>query len=323
MAIHADARVGARPRVGVPSCLLGSPVSCDGGRSRSRFLADVLDRHVDWVPVCPEGGNGPGVLRERPRLERAGSGGRAASRSRADRTDDPRAASDRRFEALDRLDGCVLKDEPPGCGLSGPPVDERPDPPVEEQGRLRDPGLRERFVERVFARARLRALFAGARGDGAGPAPGGADEAGCAAWRPRELVAFHARNKLQLMAHSPEGYRATGRIAAEAGSRPPEEVRRDYTAAFTRALARPASPGRNANALQHAFGMISDRLDGARRRDLVDAVDRYREGLVPLSVPIDLIRYHADAASASWVREQTYLDPYPADLRLRDSPAAP
>ncbi|MFD0776669.1 YbgA family protein, partial [Streptomonospora algeriensis] len=252
-------------------------------------------------------------------------------------TDDLRDVADRHGTALATLDGYVLKNKSPSCGLYGLPVfaggrrvdgqsrgafaarlvELLPDLPVEEQGRLSDPGLREHFVERVFAHARLRALFTAADADEGGAA-GGSPGTG---WRPRDLVAFHARHKLQLMAHSPEGYRATGRIVSQAGVRPPEEVRRDYTAAFTRALALRATVGRNANALQHAFGMVSDQLDDARRRDLLDVVDRYREGLVPLSVPVALIRHHCEAENVTWARKQTYLAPFPADLRLRNAMA--
>ncbi|GAA1756857.1 DUF523 and DUF1722 domain-containing protein [Streptomonospora arabica] len=345
MATDADPQAGARPRVGASSCLLGAAVRYDGGHCRSPFLADVLDRYVDWVPVCPEVEIGLGVPREPLRLERGEGGDRAvAGRSRADRTDELRAVADRRSAGLDRLDGYVLKDASPSCGLFGLPVVEdghrvgaegrgafaarlteiRPDLPVEEQGRLGDPVLRERFFERVFAHARLRTLFDGPAADTGEPGSGaGGAAAAEVRWRPRDLVAFHTRHKLQLMAHSPEDYRAIGRIVAEAGTRPPQEVRRDYTAAFTRGLAVRASPGRNVDALQHAFGMIGDLLDRERRRDLLDCVERYRRGLVPLCAPIALIRHHADAAGAVWVGEQTYLAPFPKALRLRGSAAAP
>ncbi|QBI52830.1 YbgA family protein [Streptomonospora litoralis] len=342
MGIHADEHAGARPRVGASSCLLGAPVRYNGGHSRDRFLTDLLDRHVDWVPVCPEAEIGLGVPRETLRLERAGGEDRVvATRSRTDRTDELRAVADRHSRSLSRLDGYVLKNKSPSCGLFGLPVFEgenrvggrgrgafaarltelHPDLPVEEQGRLSDPGLREHFVERVFAHARLRALFAGDAGNASEPGAGGG-EADDPAWRPRDLVDFHSRHKLQLMAHAPEGYRATGRIVADAGTRPPAAVERDYTAAFTRTLARPTTPGRNANALQHAFGMVSGQLDDARRRDLLDAIDRYRDGLVPLNVPVALIRHHCDAENVAWAREQTYLAPFPADLRLRNALAA-
>ncbi|WP_067972558.1 2-thiouracil desulfurase family protein [Nocardiopsis trehalosi] len=316
---------GPRPRVAVSSCLLGAPVRYNGGHSRYRFLTDELDRHVDWVPVCPEAEIGLGVPRETLRLERTGAGTRVvASRSGADHTDDLRAVADRHLARLRDADGYVLKNKSPSCGLfalpvfaGGQRVDGRgrgafaerlvellPLLPVEEQGRLTDPGLREHFVERVFAHARLRALLA----------PG---------WRPRDLVAFHARHKVQLMAHSPDGYREAGRIVADAGARPRAEVAADYAASFQRTLGLVATPGRHVNALQHLFGMVSPHLDATRRHDVLDAIERYRTGRVPLSVPVALIRHHCAGERVEWACAQTYLDPYPDDLRLRNTVPAP
>ncbi|MFD0774688.1 DUF523 domain-containing protein, partial [Streptomonospora algeriensis] len=81
MSIRAE-QPEARPRVGVSSCLLGAPVRYNGGHSRYRFLTDMLDRHVEWVPICPEAEIGLGVPRETLRLERAGGADRVvASRS--------------------------------------------------------------------------------------------------------------------------------------------------------------------------------------------------------------------------------------------------
>ncbi|TDQ54711.1 YbgA family protein [Actinorugispora endophytica] len=312
---------GTRPRVGVSSCLLGAPVRYNGGHSRNRFLAEVLDRYVDWKPVCPETEIGLGAPRETLRLNRVGGAARAvATRSGTDHTGDLAAVADRHLAGLRELDGYVLKNRSPSCGLFGMPVFEDgrrvdgrgrgvfaarltelcPEVPVEEQGRLSDEGLREHFVERVFARARLRALFTGD-------------------WRPRDLVAFHSRHKLQLMAHEPDGYRRTGRVAARAGTDGPEAVRDAYTAAFSEAMALRATRGKHVNVLQHAFGMVGPLLDGVRRQDVLDAIDGYQEGHLPLCLPVRLLRHHSAAEGVAWVREQSYLEPYPDRLALRNT----
>ncbi|WP_159944541.1 MULTISPECIES: DUF523 and DUF1722 domain-containing protein [unclassified Nocardiopsis] len=315
---------GVRPRIGVSSCLLGAPVRYNGGHSRSRFLTDELDHHVDWLPVCPEAEIGLGVPRPTLRLQRREDGDRVVSSADgADHSDDLARTADRHLEQLRRLDGYVLKNKSPSCGLFALPVFNRngdrvdgrgrgafarrltellPALPVEEQGRLMDPVLRELFVERVFAHARLRRLWE-------------------SPWRPRDLVALHTRHKLQLMSHSPEGYRETGRIAARAGVDEPEELRARYTEAFHRAMEVRPSRGKHVNALQHAFGMLSPLLDDTRRHDLLAAIDDYRREQAPLSLPVALLRHHCAAEDVEWAREQTYLRPYPDELRLRHAVA--
>jgi uncharacterized protein YbbK (DUF523 family) len=207
---------GARPRIGVSSCLLGEPVRFNGGHSRSRFLADELGPYVDWVPYCPEVEIGLGTPRETVRLT---ADGRLVNKSG---TLDHTAA----MAALPLpagLDGYVFKAKSPSCGIhgipryapSGQPSDYRgrgvfakrvteqlPLLPAEDEGRLNDAVLREEFTERVFAFARLRHLL-------------------CSPWQPADLVSFHARHKLQLLAHHPARYRDAGRVVAAAGSAPP------------------------------------------------------------------------------------------------------
>ncbi|WP_017603154.1 YbgA family protein [Nocardiopsis alkaliphila] len=309
-----------RPVLGVSSCLLGAPVRYNGGHSRYRFLTDELDRHVDWLPICPETEIGLGVPRPTLRLQDSDGAGRViSSADGADRTDELAGVADQHLKQLRRLDGYVLKNKSPSCGLFALPVfDDNgdlargtgrgafadrltrllPNLPVEEQGRLSDAVLREHFAERVFAHARLRALL---EGD----------------WTARDLVEFHTRHKLQLMAHSPDGYRETGRIVARAGLEDLEGVGASYGEAFRRTLAVKSSRGKHANVLQHAFGMISPRLDDARRHDLLAEIETYRRGDAPLSLPIALLRHHCAAEDVAWANEQSYLRPYPDSLRLR------
>jgi uncharacterized protein YbgA (DUF1722 family)/uncharacterized protein YbbK (DUF523 family) len=290
-----------RPRVGVSSCLLGEEVRFNGGHKRHGFLAEELGPHVDWVPYCPEVAIGLGVPREPIRLT---ADGRLVNRSgTADHTA-PMAALP--LPPAD-LDGYVFKAKSPSCGiraiprygapgLSGPGLYAArvlarfPLLAVEDEGRLTDAGLREAFVERIFAAGRLRVLFS-------------------RPWSPADLVGFHARHKLQLLAHDPARYRAAGRVVAAGG---PAVVYRDL---FLAALASPASRGRNANALQHAYSRIGRELDRPRRADLVARIEAYRRGEEPLSVPVALLAHYA--SRFPWLAEQTYLRPFPPTLRLR------
>ncbi len=321
-----------RPRVGVSSCLLGQEVRFNGGHKRFRFLTDELDPYVDWVPYCPEVEIGLGTPREPIRLT---LDGRLVNRSgTADHT-----ALMRALPLPAGVDGYVFKAKSPSCGVWGIPryrddgeasgahgrglYAERvlasfPLLAVEDEGRLNDTGLREAFVERVFAAARLRALLSGS-------------------WEPRDLVAFHARHKLQLLAHDPLRYRSAGRVvaaagaaragaaragaaragAAAAGSAAAAGVAAEYGELFLAALAGRATPGRNANALLHAYSRIGRMLPSSLGSDLVARIDAYRRGEVPLSVPVALLAHYAAGGDLPWLASQTYLEPYPAALRLR------
>jgi uncharacterized protein YbgA (DUF1722 family)/uncharacterized protein YbbK (DUF523 family) len=301
-----------RPRVGVSSCLLGEEVRFNGGHKRFRFLTDELAPFVEWVPYCPEVEIGLGTPREPIRLT---ADGRLVNRSgTADHT-----AAMTSLPVPSGLDGYVFKAKSPSCGIWGIPryrsdgsaadhagrglyagqvVARFPLLAVEEEGRLNDAGLREAFVERVFAAARLRSLLGGA-------------------WEPRDLVAFHARHKLQLLAHDPGRYRAAGRVVAAAGSGSSSSVAADYRALFLAALAGHATRGRNANALLHAYSRIGRSLSQPRGSDLVMRIDAYRRGEVPLSVPVALLAHYAAGGDLPWLAEQTYLQPFPAELRLR------
>ena len=308
-----------RPRLAVSSCLLDAPARRDG------FLTGPLAGYVDWVPIGPEIEIGLGA--PRPSLQLL-SDGRIVTKDRTcDHTGAMTGLANDRLPDLADIDGYVIKSRLPSCGLpnvpryasgrpggraEGQPVDRRgpgvfaalvtdalPHLPIEEDGRLHDPVLREHFVERVFAHARLRGLFT-------------------ADWHPRDLVAFHSRHKLQILAHDPAAYRNLGRIVAQAGTRTCQELENDYRRAFSEAFAVRPERGRHANALLHVFSLLSAHLDPTRRRDVLAAIESYQRGEAPLTVPIALLRHHAEGEHLAYLAQQTYLDPYPADLLLRD-----
>ncbi len=305
-----------RPRLAVSSCLLGQPVRFNGGHSRNRFVSDVLAAYVDWVPVCPEVEIGLGAPRESLHLT---SEGQLVSTSGQDHTAAVTALAQRRRTELTSLDGYVVKSRSPSCGLysvrvhaggqrvtgngrgvfAGQVLAADPLLPAEEEGRLNDPLLRESFVEQVWARSRLNQLFGGP-------------------WLLRDLIGFHARHKLQLMAHDPVRAHQAGHLVAIAHARPDGQIRAEYTALFGAALARRVSRPRHCNAMHHAFGLVSDHLDDTRRHDILATIEAYRHGEIPLSVPITLLRHHADGCSAVYLAAQTYLDPFPAGLGLRN-----
>jgi uncharacterized protein YbgA (DUF1722 family)/uncharacterized protein YbbK (DUF523 family) len=307
-----------KPRVGVSSCLLGEEVRFNGGHKRHRFLTDELGPHADWVAYCPEVAIGLGTPREPIRLT---ADGRLVNRTgTADHTAVMAALP---LPAGD-LDGYVFKARSPSCGIraiprygaDGSAADQAgrglyadrvlrafPLLAAEDEERLSDAALREAFIERIFAAARLRCFLSGA-------------------WTAGELVAFHARHTLQLLAHDPERYRAAGRVVAVAGTAPRSHTAVAYRDLFLAALASRASLGRNASALQHAYNRLWPQLDRPRRADLVARIAAYRRGEEPLSVPIALLAHYASGDGLGWLAEQTYLRPFPAGLRLRHAGAA-
>jgi uncharacterized protein YbgA (DUF1722 family)/uncharacterized protein YbbK (DUF523 family) len=320
---RAPAWRGERPlRVGISSCLLGEKVRWDGGHKRNAFLVSGLGRFVEWLPVCPEVEVGMGIPRPSVRLVRDGDEVRMLEHATdRDHTRAMRAFVKRRVAEIAELDLCgyVLKKDSPSCGMervkvyrAGEPAvrDGRglfaqallaalPSLPVEEEGRLHDAALRENFIERVFAYRRLRDLFA-------------------SDWRLGDVIAFHTAHKLQLMAHAPKAYAELGRLVAGMKRLPRAELRSRYETDFMAALAKRATPGRNANVLEHMVGHVSERLDAAQRRELQESIRDYRGGLVPLVVPLTLVRHHARRFDVAYLLGQVYLDPHPKELMLRN-----
>jgi uncharacterized protein YbgA (DUF1722 family)/uncharacterized protein YbbK (DUF523 family) len=309
-------------RIGISACLLGDQVRFDGGHKRDSFLIDVLGKHVEWVRVCPEVEVGMGTPRESLRLVRLeGTVRMVTTRTNVDHTDAMNAWSRRRTEALARedLDGYVLKKDSPSCGMERVKVygghgmaarDGRglyadallarlPLLPVEEEGRLCDPRLRENFIERVFAYRRLKDLFAGR-------------------WTHGALVAFHTAHKMALLAHSMTAYQELGRLVASGAARPRAELRAQYESMFMKTLAIPATTRRHANVLMHMAGHLKAKLDAASRQELAGCIDEYRRGLVPLVVPLTLIRHYVRVHGIAYLAGQTYLEPHPRELMLRN-----
>jgi uncharacterized protein YbgA (DUF1722 family) len=285
-----------RPRIGISGSLLDEENRFNGCRSRHRFLAEELGAHVDWVPYTAEMEVGLGALWESWRLT---GQGRLVENGRSLMNALPTPAG---------LDGYVAKVDPRGPhGIPSYPGDGRaafarrlaaafPLLPVAEDGTLDSAASRARFVERVFAATRLRELFTDS-------------------WRARDLVAFHTRHKLQILAHDPARYQRAGRVVAQAGSRPREETEAEYRRIFGEALANIATRGRNANAMHRAFGKISSHLDDSLRHTMLDRIRAYERGELPFGIPIATLTSHATGEKMPWVAEQTYLNPFPRDLR--------
>jgi len=310
-------------RLGVSTCLLGERVRYDGGHKLDHYVRDTLGMVVEWVPVCPEVECGLPIPRESMRLVGDPEAPRLiATKSGIDLTQQMLAWVEGKLDELaaSDLNGYIFKKDSPssgafrvkvydkngvpkrdGAGLfAGAFMKRFPHLPVEEEGRLHDLPLRENFIERIFTHARWTSLIQ------ENPTPGG-------------LVQFHTAIKMTLLAHSPEHYTHLGRLVARAGTLPWDELSAQYCAELMGGMAILATRGRHANTLQHLMGFLKTRLSSEDKEELLSLIEDYRNDLVPLIVPITLLKHHlARHPVPDWVHVQTYLNPYPKELMLRN-----
>ena len=311
-----------RIRLGVSACLLGQSVRWDGNHARDAFVADVLGPYVEYVPVCPEVEAGFGIPRppmrlvgdpSHPRLVLSGSG--------VDQTERMESWAAGRVAQLadEGLHGFIFKKGSPSSGMErvkvypggdGPPVrrgqgvfarifmERFPLLPVEEEGRLNDPVLRENFIERLFALARWRDFRREASRGG--------------------LVTFHTTHKLLLLSHSTEHYRTLGRLVAGAAARPLPEVLAEYEHLLLTALKLIATRKKHRNVLQHALGYFKKVLTPDEKQEMLEVIDGYAAGGLPLIVPITLLGHHVRRYQEPYLSTQVYLSPHPLELRLRN-----
>lgn len=310
-------------RIGISSCLLGEEVRFDGGHKRDRFITDTLSSFVRFVPVCPEIEIGLGAPRESMHLQKVGDEVRLVTTRSGDdltgRMADWARSRVRQLEAMD-LCGYILKKDSPSCGMTRVKVygregtapsksgrgifaaellDRLTALPVEEEGRLHDPRLRENFFVRVFAYRRLKSLFA-------------------KGWRIRDLVAFHSTEKLLLRAHDPQGHRALGQLVAATREHSREDLAAEYSRGYMAILGKMATTRKVFAVLQHTVGHLRKQLDDGSRHELLSVCEDYRRQLVPLVVPLTLIQHHARHHGVTYLEEQSFLSPHPKEMLLRN-----
>ena len=308
-------------RLGISRCLLGDEVRFDGGHRRDRFLTDVLGRYVKWVPVCPEVEAGLGTPRDAMRLVGNPLHLRLVTiESGIDHTKALEKMSVQRIRELKRLDlsGYVFKKNSPSCGIeqvriyneqgkqSGNGIGlfarafikQFPLIPVEDEGRLCDPSIRENFIERIFCYRRWQDFMQGRV-------------------TRQALVQFHTIHKYLLMAHSPQQYQALGRLVAQAHQHKPKALANLYGSLFMKALAVKTTVRKQVNVLQHMLGYFKKMLNTQEKAELLDAIDDYHRERTPLLVPLTLIKHYVQAFDVSYLRDQVYLNPSPQELMLK------
>lgn len=311
-----------RIKIGISSCLLGKNVRYDGGHKLDHYLAETLGSYVDWVPVCPEVEYGLPVPREAMRLVGDPASPRLVTRSsRIDHTSGMQAWAKKKLRALEKSDLCgfIFKSRSPSSGYKGVKVYSEsgmparkgtgifaaafiadfPLIPVEDDGRLHDPQLRENFIERVFVFHRWKKfLISGASA--------------------KELIEFHMRHKLLLMSHSQKHYSLLGKLVARAGNVKKEEMLSLYIRQLMEGLKLIATVKKNSNVLSHIAGYFKKRLAAEEKAELVQLIENYHKGLVPLVVPITLIQHYVRKFDESYLKKQYYLSPHPVELMLRN-----
>jgi uncharacterized protein YbgA (DUF1722 family)/uncharacterized protein YbbK (DUF523 family) len=310
-------------RIGVSSCLMGNPVRYNGGHKHDRRITDSLGRLFDFHPVCPELAAGLGVPRPTIRLVRHESGLaiRGAKKPELDVTQPLVDASARIVDGLPQLAGFILKKDSPSCGVFRVKIYREdghlsraetrgefthqlltawPWLPVEEEGRLNDPVLRENFINRVIVYRSLQKLEA--------------QEAGI-----RDLMDFHSCHKLLIQSHSPDAARSLGRLLADPRDRSMVELLQDYRRLIMSAMRKPVPRRRHAMVMERMLGYLRRDIDAQDRQELRDLLGSYRRGEMPLIVPVTMLRHYLKRLPHNHAARQVYLWPHPDELALRNA----
>ena len=309
-------------KLGISSCLLGERVRWNGSHKLDRFLTDTLGKFVVYVPVCPEVECGFGIPRTPFRLVGNSKSPRlVTSRTKKDYTDHMTQWARKRVAELEKEDLCgfIFKSKSPSSGMKRVKVyNEKGIPvkkgvgifarifmehftllPVEDEGRLHDPKLRENFIERIFTLKRWREALAKKESRG-------------------NLVSFHTKHKMLILSRSPQHHRVMGRLVARAKDIPLKALYKQYQKLLMEALRLKSTPKKNANVLSHILGYFRKKLSGDEKQELLEIIGFYRQGTVPLIVPITLINHYIRKYDQPYLKEQYYLHPHPLELQLRN-----
>lgn len=303
--------------VGVSSCILGENVRFDGGHCRDRYICDCLTEYLEFVSICPEMAIGLGSPRPSIRLRRDGDQMRAISAMEADITDTMTTFSQDKVKTLETLSGYILKSKSPTCGMERVRVyDENmvpkkngvglyaqalmatyPNLPIEEEGRLNDAFLRENFIERIFLYHEWQQVNKNSVND---------------------LMLFHQRHKYSLMSHSQAGYKSLGQLIGNLRPETLGEQVDEYSSKLMMYFKSLATRANHTNVLTHIYGYFKHELSDIDKKDMLSLIEEYRLHKIPLIVPIKMIHHHAKHYKNEYLENQSYFNPYPDDLKLRN-----
>lgn len=312
-----------KPKLGVSACLMGVEVRYNGGHKESHLVTRVLNEYFDFIPACPEVAIGMSIPREAIRLVGDPEQPQAVGTVHEDLnvTQALAAYGEHMAKEMDDICGYIFMQKSPSCGLervkvyrpNGAPFDaggrgiyakafcaRHPDLPVEEDGRLNDPVLRENFITRVFAYAAWQQLLK----DGI---------------TRRALTEFHSRYKYQLMANDPVQYKTLGKLLGNMSHENPEVIAPRYFSELMTALKKPATRRTHTNVLQHICGYLRKIISAADKQEIQTVINQYHQGIVPLVVPLTLLKHHFRQHPDPYIALQVYLQPHPENLSLRNA----
>lgn len=318
-----DISARQKPKIAISACLLGAEVRFNGGHKESRLCSQALSEHFDFVPLCPEVAIGLGIPRQPIRL--IGDPAQPQALGSVDSSlDVTRPLHDygvAMAAAHTDICGYIFMQKSPSCGLErvkvyqdgGRPAElsgrgiyaqafcaAHPDLPVEEDGRLNDPVLRENFLTRVYAYSTWQQLL----------------RAGITR---RSLTEFHACYKYQLMAHHPEQYKILGNMLGNLGKNDPREIAPQYFSELMKALKKCATRRTHTNVLQHISGYLKQSISPEDKQEVQYLIGQYLHGIVPLIVPLTLLKHHFRLHPDPYISRQVYLQPHPENLSLRNA----
>ncbi len=281
--------------LGISSCLIGEKVRFDGGHKQNRYVLDTLGKYFSYRPFCPEMAIGLGVPRETIRLvdidgQRQAVGNKNAALNVTDAL--IQSAQDQQSWHRQIFGYIVI--------YTATMMRNFPTLPIEEEGRLGDPVLREGFVKRVFVYKRWHDMLAN-----------GLDWAA--------LTEFHARHKLILYSHNQDLGRNLGRELSAAHSQPIEDYAPSYLTQLMDILKIYAKRSNHVNVLEHIRGYLKRDLDKSDKQELSESIENYRLGLLPLIVPITLLRHHFRKIPNEYIERSYYMQPHPDELMLLNS----
>lgn len=310
-------------KIGISSCLLGHEVRYDGGHKYDAWIAKTLGYYAEYIVLCPEYECGLPIPREAMNLQGNKDDYRMlTTKTGIDHTQRMLIWSAEAIAKLpaDQLCGYILKSKSPSCGMervkiyplhggaagkTGVGIFARelllafPLLPIEEEGRLHDPTIRENFIERVFIMQRWHELLS--------------RKVGAA-----EIIRFHSIHKYQIMAHSPQHYREMGKLVAEVKKHAMPDFLPMYLKLLMTATQRHATPSKHQNVLLHLLGYFKPDLDSFEKQELIQLITQYKDGLIPLIVPITLINHYVRKYDKEYLADQVYLQPHPMELKLRN-----
>lgn len=304
--------------VGISSCLLGEKVRYDGSHKHHSYIVSTLGEYFEYRSFCPEMSIGLGVPRKPIRLVYRDDEVRCVG------VDDPDFdVTDKLHESAqgqklwhEKIYAYIVKKDSPSCGMERVKVYTNDVPrrsgagiytktfmqnfpylPVEEEGSIGDAVLRENFIKRVFVYKRWRDMLD--------------DEPDI-----KQLTRFHAQHKLILYSHNQDKARKLGNRLSAIRAEEVLGFSEEYISRLMEILKIPATRKNHVNVLQHIQGYLKKHLDPDDKAELTQLIEEYRLGLVPLIVPVTLLRHHFRKYPHPYILDSYYMNPHPRELML-------